>query len=198
MTDKRDIEIKSYFGKEIEAFIPKLARLRITVFHDFPYLYEGDFEYEKNYLKVYTDSVESVLVAAFCENKIIGAATAIPLKDETDYIQEPFLKSGMNLSEIYYFGESVLLKEFRGYGIGHAFFDGREAAAKKFHYPITAFCGVRRSDDHAMKPKDYRPLDEFWKKRGYEKQSSLTSFFSWKDIGEKEESKKEMTYWMKK
>lgn len=198
MTDNKDIEIKSYFGKEIEPLIPELARLRITVFHDFPYLYQGDFEYEKNYLKVYTDSKESVLVAAICDGKIIGAATALPLKDETDYIQEPFLKANMNLSEIYYFGESVLLKEFRGYGIGHAFFDGREAAAKKFNYPITAFCGVKRPEEHPQKPKDYRPLDEFWKKRGYEKKPNLTSHFSWKDIGEKEESKKEMIYWMKK
>ena len=198
MNDKRDIEIKSFYGREIEPLIADLAQLRINVFYDFPYLYQGDFEYEKNYLKVYTDSTESVLVAAFCNDKIIGAATALPLKDETDYIKQPFLKAHMDLSKIYYFGESVLLKDFRGYGIGHAFFDGREAAAKKFNYQITAFCGVKRPDNHPLKPADYRPLDEFWKKRGYEKQSNLTSYFSWKDIGDTEESKKEMIYWIKK
>jgi len=198
MNDKRDIEIKSFYGREIEPLIADLAQLRINVFYDFPYLYQGDFEYEKNYLKVYTDSPESVLVAAFCNDKIIGAATALPLKDETDYIKEPFLKAHMDLSKIYYFGESVLLKDFRGYGIGHAFFDGREAAAKKFNYQITAFCGVKRPENHPLKPADYRPLDEFWKKRGYEKQSNLTSYFSWKDIGDIEESKKEMIYWIKK
>lgn len=198
MTIIKDIEIKSYFGKEIEPLVSELAKLRINVFRDYPYLYEGDLEYEKKYLKVYTDSSKSVLVAAICDNQIIGAATALPLSDETPNIQEPFLLANINPAHIYYFGESVLLKEFRGFGIGHAFFDSREAAAKKFHFPITAFCSVKRDDDHPLKPKDYRSLDDFWIKRGYEKKPELTSFFSWKDIGEEEESKKEMVYWMKK
>lgn len=35
------------FGKDIAPLIPRLAELRIKVFHDFPYLYEGSLEYEK-------------------------------------------------------------------------------------------------------------------------------------------------------
>ncbi len=190
--------VKSFFGSEIIPLIPALAELRIKVFHDFPYLYEGDLEYEKNYLKVYTDSPRSVLVAAFLNDKIIGAATALPLSDEADYVKEPFLKAEMNLEEIYYFGESVLLKEYRGLGLGHEFFNGREAAVKKFGFKIATFCGVERPVDHPMRPKDFRPLDEFWMKRGYEKQTHLNSEFSWRDLGESHETKKKMTYWLKK
>ena len=62
---KDSITIKHFFSKDITPLIPDLARLRITVFRDFPYLYEGSYEYEKEYLKVYTNSSASVLVAAF-------------------------------------------------------------------------------------------------------------------------------------
>ncbi len=193
-----NIEIKIFYGKEIDHVINELAKLRIEVFFDYPYLYEGDFEYEKKYLEVYLNSKKSVLVAAYDGNKIIGAATALPLLDEADYVIEPFKNAEMNLSEIYYFGESVLKKEYRGLGLGHKFFDGRENAALKFGYNFTTFCGVVRQSDHPKKPLNYRPLDEFWMKRGYTKQENLKSFFSWKDIGDETETKKPMTYWMRK
>lgn len=191
------MRVESFFYKDILPLIPKLAELRIKVFHDYPYLYEGSLDYEKNYLQIYTKSSQSVIVAAFDDDQLVGAATALPLRDEADYVQKPFLDAGIDITEIYYFGESVLLKEYRGMGLGHKFFDGREAAALKFGFTTTCFCAVERPKDHPMKPKDYRPLDEFWKKRGYTKKSELQSQFSWPDIGETHESSKNMIYWMK-
>ncbi len=194
----KSIIIKYFFSNEIAPLIPELARLRIIVFRDFPYLYDGNLEYEENYLKVYTQSNESILVAAFDGDRVIGAATALPLKDEADYVIEPFKRAQLNINEIYYFGESVLLKEYRGLGLGHAFFDGRELAARKYHYQIATFCAVNRPDNHLHRPVNYQPLDEFWKKRGFLKNEHLTAQFSWQDIDEKEETSKTMTYWMKK
>lgn len=192
------MEVKVFHGNDIEKIIPDLARLRITVFHDYPYLYEGDYDYEKNYLKIYLASNQSTVVAVYDQGLMIGAASAMPLKSEADYVRAPFLKERMNIEEIYYFGESVLLKEYRGRGLGNVFFDEREKAAKKFQYSTTAFCAVMRSEVHPMKPKGYRPLDEFWTKRGYLKNSQLISEFSWKDIGDLDETKKPMIYWTKK
>lgn len=194
---KDSITIKYFFSNDIAPLIPDLARLRITVFRDFPYLYEGNYDYEKEYLKVYTNSSASVLVAAFDGDKVIGAATALPLKDEAQYVIEPFQKAQMNIEDIYYFGESVLLKEYRGLGLGHAFFDGRELAAKKFQYKIATFCAVNRPINHQLRPENYQPLDEFWKKRGFTKNEKLIAQFSWQDIDELKESAKSMTYWMK-
>lgn len=194
---KDSITIKYFFSNDIAPLIPDLARLRITVFRDFPYLYEGNYDYEKEYLKVYTNSSASVLVAAFDGDKVIGAATALPLKDEAQYVIEPFQKAQMNIEDIYYFGESVLLKEYRGLGLGHAFFDGRELAAKKFQYKIATFCAVNRPVNHQLRPENFQPLDEFWKKRGFTKNENLIAQFSWQDIDELKESAKSMTYWMK-
>ena len=41
------------------------------------------------------------------------------------------------------------------------------------------------------------PLDEFWKHRGYSQRPDLVATFSWRDIGERDESEKPMIYWMK-
>jgi GNAT superfamily N-acetyltransferase len=194
----RTIRVQSFYGKEIEKYILDLARLRMTVFRDFPYLYEGNLEYEKKYLDIYTKTPESVVVVAFDNDLIIGAASAMPLSQEADYVQEPFLKNNLDIKTIYYFAESVLLKEYRGLRLGHAFFDGREAAALKFGFNDVYFCGVNRPSDHPLRPNDFRPLDEFWNKRGYKKCDHLKSIFMWPDLCEVKDSPKEMIYWNKK
>jgi hypothetical protein len=57
---------------------------------------------------------------------------------------------------------------------------------------------VVRPDAHPARPKDYVPLDDFWKKRGYRKRPDLISKFTWRDIGERNESDKPMVFWMKR
>ncbi len=184
-------------GSEIEAVFDDLAQLRITVFKAFPYLYEGTVEYEKEYLKTYILSERSFLFAAYTEGVMIGATTCIPLADETDEVREPFEKANLDIKSIFYFGESILLPEYRGLGLGHRFFDEREAHARSFGtFKTTCFCAVARPDNHPMKPAGYRPLDGFWIKRGYKKTPSVQSQFDWLDIGETVSTHKPMVYWM--
>lgn len=194
-----NLKTRTLTGSAIADATTELAQLRMTVFRDWPYLYEGSFEYEKKYLDVYLKSPRSVVVAAYDGTQMIGAATALPLIDESEYVQKPFQEARMDLQSIFYFGESLLLKEYRGQGLGHIFFDGREKAALSHpEIQITTFCAVSRPTDHPLKPKTYSPLDEFWKKRGYEKQSQLRSSFSWQDLNEDRETEKPMIYWMRR
>lgn len=185
-------------GPQFEEVFDALALLRIAVFRDFPYLYEGTVDYEKAYLQTYARSERSFLFAAFDGERMVGATTCIPLSDETEEVQEPFVKAGYLLSEVFYFGESILLKDYRGMGLGHRFFDEREAHAAGFGtFRHTSFCAVVRPDDHPLRPAGYRPLDDFWTKRGYHKEPQLRSLFSWPDIGETLSTPKEMVYWMR-
>lgn len=184
-------------GAEIKPYIVDLARLRIKVFHDYPYLYEGDLKYEENYLKIYTDCAESALVLAFDGDTIVGASSALPMQAEADYVKKPFLDANMDIEKIFYFGESVLLKKYRGQGIGKQFFMEREAAAREHNCNIATFCAVERPPNHPHRPADWHPLDEFWQKLGYRKHPELTARFSWKDIGDTQETFKSMTFWLK-
>jgi len=168
------------------------------VFRAYPYLYQGDLAYEAGYLKTYIESPGSVIVLALDGNSVVGAASGIPLKYETDAVKKPFIDAGYNIDTLFYCGESVLLDQYRGQGIGVAFFAHREAHAKSLGgISHSCFCGVQRPADHPLRPADYMPLDTFWQKRGYTRQPELTTHFSWREIGEDTESPKPMTFWMK-
>lgn len=183
-------------GAEISTFSDDFAALRITVFREFPYLYEGSMEYEKNYLQTYAQSDSSMMFAVFDEGRMIGATTCLALKDETEEVQRPFHQAGIDVSPVFYFGESLLLPEYRGLGIGHRFFDKREAHAKSFGtYQTTSFCAVVRPQNHPLKPKHYRTNDAFWRKRGYRKNENLKCTMSWLDRDETAPSPKELVFW---
>lgn len=191
-----NLDFKSFLGSDIQTVFEPLAKLRIAVFRDFPYLYEGSLEYEKEYLKTYAAAPNAYLFAAFEGAQMIGATTCIPLADETEEVQAPFLAAGIPLGEVFYFGESILLPNYRGMGLGHRFFDAREAHAAQFGtYRITSFCAVDRPIDHPLRPASYRPLDEFWIKRGYQKAPELQTEFSWPDLGAPNSTPKPMIYW---
>jgi GNAT superfamily N-acetyltransferase len=192
------LRLERWSGEALNQYIPDLARLRIEVFRDWPYLYDGDLAYEEKYLKTYIEAPNSVIVLAFDGDKVVGASTGIPLVHETDEVKQPFLDNGYDISKIFYCGESVLLSKYRGQGAGVAFFEHREAHALEMGgMEYSCFCGVQRPLDHPRRPQDYVPLDNFWRKRGYEKHEDLNTTFSWKELGEEVESPKPMTFWMK-
>jgi GNAT superfamily N-acetyltransferase len=197
-TMSKDIRILRLSGAALIPYIPELARLRIEVFRDFPYLYDGDYEYEKKYLQTYIDCPDSVIVLAFDGDAIIGASTAIPLKYETDEVKQPFIDNGYDPEEVFYCGESVLNKAYRGLGIGVRFFEQREAhAADLGGFKHITFCCVERPLDHPRRPADYVPLDIFWNKRGYVKHQELKTTYTWKDLDESVATAKPMTFWLR-
>lgn len=186
-------------GEALRRYIPDLARLRIQVFRDWPYLYEGDEAYERRYLETYIRSARAVVVLALDGGRAVGASTALPLADEAGYVTEPFAARSLDVSRFFYFGESVLDRHYRGQGVGVRFFEEREAHARSFGtYQTACFCAVQRPEDHPMKPAGYVPLDAFWARRGYAKDASFVTRFPWRDIGEAEESEKPMAFWFKR
>jgi GNAT superfamily N-acetyltransferase len=192
------LTLKRLSGEELVRYLPELAQLRIQVFRDFPYLYDGDLAYEEHYLQTYIQAPASVIVLAFDGDKVVGASTGIPLKYETDEVKQPFINAGYDIDKVFYCGESVLISAYRGQGAGVAFFEHREAHAREIGgFDYSCFCGVQRPDNHPARPADFVPLDKFWRKRGYEKHPELNTTFSWKELDEINESPKPMTFWMK-
>ena len=191
------LRFRSFIGPEIAQVIEPFARLRIAVFRDWPYLYDGDLDYERRYLAGYAQR-DSILVAAYHGERMVGASTGMPLSEHADDFAEALKSFTQDINNAFYCAESVLLPEFRGQGAYRHFFDAREAHARALNFTYSTFCGVLRPDDHLLRPKDHQPLDPVWRHFGYSPVPGAIAHFNWRDIGEAQETPKPLQFWIKR
>jgi GNAT superfamily N-acetyltransferase len=171
-------------GAASRPHLDAVAALRIAVFRDWPYLYDGDAAYEREYLDAYARSPRSVVVLARDGDTVVGASTGIPLADDSAEFQAPFVERGIDPATVFYCGESVLLPAYRGRGIGHAFFDSREAHARALGgFTQTAFAAVDRDAADGRRPHGHRGNEALWHKRGYVRQPGMTMRLRWNEVG---------------
>jgi len=197
VTAPGDVTVRALTGAALEAALDGVAALRIAVFRDWPYLYDGSLDYERTYLQTYRDSPGALLVGAFDGDRLIGASTATPMEDHAEAFAEPLARIGLPVESIYYGAESVLLPAYRGRGLGHRFFDLREAHARALGRTHVAFCSVKRPEDHPLRPAYARTNDAFWRKRGYAPLPGVLAEFSWRDLGDSGETAKPLQFWMR-
>ncbi len=192
------LSIQSFTDKTLNQYIPDLAALRMKVFREYPYLYEGSLEYEQQYLQTYSKAPNAIVVIAFDGDRVIGASTGMPMEHETENVKQPWSDRGYNLQEIFYFGESVLLPEYRKQGIGVEFFHHREKWAASFdRFRILTFCAVVRPENHPLKPNNYQPLDAFWNNRDFAKTKDMTCHMKWRDVDQHTDTEKPLHFWVK-
>jgi GNAT superfamily N-acetyltransferase len=192
-----DISVRALQGTDLEAALDGVAALRISVFHDWPYLYEGTLEYERQYLATYRDNPDALLIGAFHDGSLIGASTSTPMEDHAEGFAAPLRAIGVPVTSILYGAESVLVPAYRGIGLGHRFIDLREAHARALGRSHVAFCSVKRPEDHPARPTSFRTNDAFWRGRGYQPLPGIEARFSWRDVGDKVETEKSLQFWMR-
>ncbi len=195
-TAARDLHVETFVGSSVARYLPAIAVLRIEVFREWPYLYEGSVDYEARYLANYTGP-DAMVAIAFDGDEIVGASTAVPVNAHPDEVAPPLVAAGFDLATVFYFGESVLRPDRRGLGLGHRFFDEREAHARRLGFRHATFCAVERDADDPRRPADYVPLDRFWTKRGFVKRPDIVGTFSWLEIGDELEREQRMVFWVK-
>lgn len=191
------IEVRALQGAELEAHLEDVALLRIAVFRDWPYLYDGTLDYEREYLKTYRDNPGALLVGAFDQGRLVGASTSTRMEDHAEEFAAPFRALDIPLTAILYGAESVLLPPYRGQGIGHRFFDLRETHARALGRSHVAFCSVLRPDSHPLRPDAYRTNDAFWLGRGYAPLPGVLAEFAWRDLGDSSDTMKPLQFWMR-
>ena len=191
------IDVQILTGAALEAALGDVAALRSAVFRDFPYLYDGDEAYERRYLSAYRNAPGAILVGAFDGSRLVGASTGTPLAHHDPAFAAPVAQAGHDVSRVFYCAESVLLKPYRGQGVGHRFFDIREAHARDLGLSHSAFCGVLRPADHPARTSDYFPLDAFWTRRGYAPIPGAMAHFDWKEVGSEGEVTHDLQFWLR-
>jgi GNAT superfamily N-acetyltransferase len=192
------LAVEPLTGEALRGRLDDLARLRIEVFRDYPYLYDGDLAYERRYLASFASSRDAMIAVASDDGVVVGASTCAPLADQAPEIVTPFRAHGDNVADIFYFGESVLRLSHRGRGIGVRFFDLREAHARSRGYGMSVFCAVVRPDMDPRRPADHVSLDAFWAHRGYALLEGYQCEIVWRELDEAEESAKRMQFWFRR
>lgn len=197
------IRYETLRGDDLTSCLDELSALRVRIFAEWPYLYHGDASYEAEYLRTFATAPDAVIIGAYDGQRMVGAATAAPLAGHSEEFVPLFEEHGYDPATVFYCGESVLLPDYRGRGIGHAFFDHREAHAQALNaaggnFRHATFCGVVRASDDLRKPAGYRPLDAFWRKRGYAPADGMTGNYDWREFGATEETPHVMQFWIRK
>ena len=199
MEKDTQIKIKTLHGKEIIPYIHQVAKLRIAIFRNYPYLYEGTLSYEERYLRFYSQTEGSILVIAEDHDQIAGAVTGLPLVESMEEIRQVFMDKGILCEQIFYLGEILLLPEYRNQKIGYGMYREFEQAVKnKGVFKELALCEILREENDIKKPIGYKSLDNFWQRQHFVKQRDMVAYFSWREIGALEETKHPMVFWIKR
>ncbi|MBW7923053.1 MAG: GNAT family N-acetyltransferase [Rubellimicrobium sp.] len=191
------LEYVVHTGDDIAPVLPDVARLRIEVFREWPWLYDGEQAQEEKALAGYCACDSSIVVTARADGNVVGAATGLRMDHADKGYSEAFALTELPQDQTFYLAESVLLPEHRGQGAGHAFFALRERHALALGLRWAVFCSVIRPDDHPLKPEGARSLDRFWLGRGYRPLLGVSAEFRWKDIDDRARSPKPMQFWIR-
>lgn len=177
--------------------IDALASLRLEIFREYPYLYDGKRENELNYLRLYAEAPDACLITCTEGARIIGAATGVPLRYVQPELGEVFAPSGFASDEIYYVGELLFYPEFRHQGTGLKIVSLLEDHIRAMgHYKYLTCATVLRPHDHPARPEDFIPIDRFLARCGFMALSGISTSFTWLEVdGEKREHV--MKFWIK-
>jgi len=191
------LQLKSFIGEEASAYFSQIADLRINTFKEFPYFYEGNFETEKGYLGVYFKSQKSLTLLVFDGDKIVGCSSSVPLNEESDIIQRPFLDSNLNSKDYLYIGDVIIQKAYRERGFLRKFFEHHENHAKTQGLKHLVFMTVNRPHSHPRRPSDYKSLEPIWQHFGYKLMSGMAVKTSWLQSDTLKVENNELGIWVK-
>jgi hypothetical protein len=182
------IRIELFEGKDVTPFIDQISHLRIQIFREYPYLYQGDLDYEKNYMAAYATDPRALFAMAFNKDKVIGAITGIPLNSHSEIVREVKKKAlsiGLPVSLYYYIGEALLLPEYRDNGIGrliHTAYLDIENIIRQQGFQYASILTVKREENDTRKPENYRELEKIWSYLGFQKIPELETKYHWNTL----------------
>jgi len=167
-------------GAVIADALNDLATLRLEIFPEYPYLYQGRREDEIAYLGTYAKTPDACVILACDGSTVIGAATGMPLVHEDAQIRDAFAGTTFPLNEVYYVGELLLRPTYRNCGLGRKLLAQLESLIRSLgSYRRLTCATVERPDDHHMRPRDYAPITRFLARTGFVQLFGVTTCFMW-------------------
>ena len=188
-------------GAEASTEIEQLGVFRVKQFRAFPYLYAGTLNDEREYLKSYLDNPDFVLAVAKDGEKTVAVSSANPLPSDVELealSKEQFRQRGWNTRDFYYFGEMIVLPEYRHLGIASKLLEMQYVIAAKNGYHKFCFLAVKREADDPHRPKSHTDSAEIFTKLGYTHTDMFVTF-SWPTIladGTVQKTENRLDFWV--
>lgn len=197
------INIREYIGDSIKPHLDEVARWRLQHFREFPYLYAGTFEYEREYLQgMIGDNKSMLLMIDDQQGQLVGISTGVPLCGGAEIVGDApklFRGAGLQAEKYYYFGEVIIAPDARGKSVARKMFDHQEARAASWGFASGCLAVVVREKPDARQPKYYVDSDKVWCGLGYSK-TQLTFEYEWPTIqvdGSVRETSNSLVFWTK-
>src|ERR1700733_4373085 len=100
MHSDNTVRFTTYTGAAIAHTLRDFQRLHVTVFYDWPYLYDGD-PAALPYIAPYTEKPRAAFFLGRAAGRPIGLATCLPLEDESASVQAPFRARGWDVRRFF-------------------------------------------------------------------------------------------------
>lgn len=195
-THKVSIRNELLTGLNVKKYLEEIASLRIEIFREYPYLYDGNRNDELNYLQHYAEVSDACAIVAFDDENVVGAATGIPLGRE-EGLHAPFANSHHPVNETYYVGELLFYPAYRNQGLGVDLLAMMENYVRFLgRYRYLACATVVRPDDHPQRPQEYVQIERFLARTGFVALPGITTSFAWREI-DGSSSEHPMQFWVK-
>jgi len=183
MKGVKEITEQLLTGAAIADALDDLATLRLDIFPEYPYLYQGGREDELTYLGTYAEAPDACVIIAYDGSAIIGAATGMPLIHEDAQMLDAFAGTTFPLIEVYYVGELLFRPAYRHCGLGQKLLARLESHIRsRGHYRMLTCATVERPDNHPLRPRYYTPITRFLARTGFARLSGVATSFMWREI----------------
>ena len=169
-------------GFAVEGCLDDLASLRINIFREYPYLYDGLREDELKYLRLYMVTPDAFVISVNDSGNMVGAATGMPLRYEHDGLITPFKGTSYSVDELFYVGELLFDPEYRDCGLGIRLLEHLVAHVRSLgNYRYLTCATVVRPDYHVRCPESYIKINRFLARTGFILLPGVTTSFAWKE-----------------
>jgi GNAT superfamily N-acetyltransferase len=182
MNGKKEITEQLLTGAAIADVLDDVATLRLEIFREYPYLYQGRREDELKYLGTYAEAPDACVILAYDGHAVIGAVAGMPLIHEDAQMLDAFAGTAFSLSDAYYVGELLFRPAYRNCGLGQKLLARQESYIRSLgRYRKLACATVGRPDDHPLRPCDYISITRFLARTGFARLPGVTTHFMWRE-----------------
>lgn len=174
-----------------------VASLRIDIFREFPYLYDGKRGDEIHYLRRYAEKPGACVITVSDGDTLVGAATGIPLQYEHRSMVEPVRVADYPVDEMYYVGEVLFYPKYRNRVLGQRLLSMIEEHVRSLgNYRYLTCATVVRPDDHPLRPVEYVPIERFLARTSFIALTDVSATIAWRET-DGIDRKHLMRFWIK-